>query len=325
MFKMFSILLIAGAMPSLLTAQQLRWRDMAKLPRPVAGYMGGVVNGKLLIIGGSYWENKTKQWTDLVQVFDPRSNTWRKGPSLPGQRSDAAFAAIGNDIYVFGGSNGTEVRKDAILLHRGKWRRLPAGDLPDLRLYAVAIASGESIYVLGGLSKAGDYESVASTFWRWNPMQKGWDTLPPLPGPGRIGHAMAEINGRIYVFGGATTGPKDVRNLNDAYCFDPANSKWTRLSDLPVPVRALWAVGLGNHALLLGGYTDVFERRVYLYDPEHDLQRADDLPHALADIKFFRLGEMLVGAGGEAADRVRGSWTMGADVPKLTPRKKSED
>jgi N-acetylneuraminic acid mutarotase len=311
-----STLALAGR----LTAQQLEWRNMAELPQPVAGYMAGVVDGKLLIIGGSYWENKTKRWIDSVQAFDPRSNTWQNEAPLPEPRSDGALGIIGNDIYIFGGNGGADTRNDAIVFHAGKWSALPTADLPQPRQYAAAISSRGSIYLLGGLSKAGQYESVTNTFWRWRPKQKGWETLPPLPGPGRINHAMAEINGEIYVLGGATTGPKGVRNLNDAYSFDPNRKRWTRLGDLPVSNRAWWAVGLGHRALVLGGYTDVFESRVYWYDPQHNLRSAGDLPHPLADAKFFRMGDMLVGTGGEAAAGIRGKWTMTAEIPKSTPR-----
>jgi N-acetylneuraminic acid mutarotase len=126
---------------------------------------------------------------------------------------------------------------------------------------------------------------------------------------------MAEIQGRIYVFGGATTGPEDVRNLGDAYQYDPAKRAWTRLPDLRVANRAWWAVGLKQRALVLGGYTGDFAREVYSYDVKGNLRPLSPLPHALADTKFVRIGDWILGAGGEASPGVRGHWTLQAKIP----------
>ncbi|MCU1315750.1 MAG: metallophosphoesterase [Candidatus Acidoferrum typicum] len=321
MMKLGILFLAITVLGGSASAQQLVWTELAELPRPVAGYMAGVSHGKLLIIGGSFWENKQKHWSDLVQVFDPRTNAWGKELPLPAPRSDAASASLHDDIYLFGGGSGTDVRKDALVFHGGKWNRIPAGDLPAPRLYATAIAVDGYIYLLGGMATAGDYKTVTNTFWRWRPSAKSWEIMPPLPGPGRISHAMAEILGSIFVFGGATTGPQDVVNLKDAYRFDPSTRKWTRLADLAVANRSWWAVGLGEVALVLAGYTNDFASEVYWYSPTQNLERAGALPHGLADIKFFRIGETVVGTGGEAGPGVRGRWTLGARLPSAASAK----
>ena len=144
MLKFGLVIMAATTLGTTAHAQQLAWKEMAELPRPVAGYMAGVQKGKLLVIGGSYWENKQKHWTGLVQIFDPRSGQWENGSPLPAPRSDAASVTLGEDIYCFGGGSGTEVRLDALVLHEGKWRALPEAELPEPRLYAVAISSGSS-------------------------------------------------------------------------------------------------------------------------------------------------------------------------------------
>lgn len=296
-------------------AHKLVWRAAARLPRPVAGYMAAVRGRKLLIIGGSYWKNRRKHWTERVQSLDLPSNSWQEDIPLPFPRSDAASVVMQDDIYIFGGGAGTEVRSDAMVLDNARWSALPSADLPEPRLYPAAIAVGEFIYLLGGMSKPGDYRTIANTFLRWQPGSRGWELLPPLPGPGRILAAMAELDGALYVFGGATTGRGDVENLRDAYRYVPLSQQWERMPDLTVANRSWCAVGLGHRALLLAGYTHDFAREVYLYDPEHQLQSAGRLPHGLAGIKFCLIGSTIVGAGGEAGHRVRGKWTLRAELP----------
>jgi N-acetylneuraminic acid mutarotase len=293
----------------------LTWTRLADLPRAVAGYMSGVLGEKLLIAGGSYWEDGKKHWTGQVQIFDPEKNVWSEGAALPEPRSDAAAAILDGVFYAFGGGSHDEVRRDALSFDGRRWQRTEAATLPEARLYAVAIACGDSIYVIGGLSKPLDYTTVTDTFWRWRPGQAGWEALPRLPGPGRISHAVAEIGGRIYVFGGATAAPSGVRNLADAYSFDPSTGAWTRLPDLPLAARAWWAVGLRDGALLVGGYSDEFLPGVWKYEVSSGLRDAGGLPHALADAKFFRLRNVVLGAGGEAGVRIRSRSTLRTHVP----------
>ena len=316
MLKFGLLLIAANIFGGAASGQELVWREGAELPRSVAGYMGGVINGKLLIIGGSYWENKHKHWSDLVQVFDPHTNTWRNETPLPAPRSDAASVELDGSIYIFGGGADTDVRQDGLVLRNGQWTALPGADLPAPRRYSTAISSRGYIYLLGGMSQVDDYTSVTNTFWRWRPKSKGWEVLPSLPGPGRINHAMAEIGGSIYVFGGATTGAPEVANLSDAYKYDPAAGKWSRLPDLIVARRAWWAIGLGDRALVLAGYTDDFAREVYIYDSQRNLQPVTPLPQEVADIKFFRIGDLVVGAGGEVGPGVRGKRNFQAELPK---------
>jgi N-acetylneuraminic acid mutarotase len=294
----------------------LMWKNAAILPCPVAGYMAGVVHGGLVIVGGSYWENGQKHWTDAVQLFDPSTNIWRKGSPLPQPRSDAAAITLQNRIYILGGGAGTTVRADALVLDGGEWSASPDADLPEPRLYPTAIASAGYVYLFGGMTKPGDYRTISNTFWRWQPGSKGWESLAPLPGAHRIHAAMAELHGQIYVFGGATALSRSVENRNDAYRYDPLNNRWELLPDLPVANRSWSAVGLGGKVLLLAGYTNDFAREVYIYRPRQRLQALNPLPQGIADIKFFRIGNLLVGSGGEAAHRVRGKWTYKAELPK---------
>jgi N-acetylneuraminic acid mutarotase len=295
--------------------QELAWKEVAELPQPVAGYMAGVIQSRLVVAGGTYWENGQKHWSASVRAFDPYTNTWTMQAPLPSPRSDAASASLHGDLYVLGGGADSNVSRDALMFHRGKWRAVPQANLPEPRLFASAIAMGGYIYILGGTPKAGDYSRVANSFWRWRPGMRRWEILPALPGPGRISHAMAEIDGSIFVLGGATSAPQGVENLRDVYAYRPQDRAWTRLPDLLIANRAWSAVGLQHRAIILGGYTDDFSAAVYSFAPGEPLRQIGSLPHALADAKFFRIGNLILGAGGEAGPGVRGKWTFQAPIP----------
>lgn len=308
--KLGFVLLVLVLPVCLVTAQELTWKEMANLPQPVAGSMTAAHEGMLLLMGGSYWKGDQKQWTNVVQEFDPHSNTWKSGPPLPEPLSDGACAVLGNDVYIFGGGSGTEITADGLVLSLGHWKKLTV-PLPEPRLYPTAVLADGYFYVFGGMSKIRDYRTVSNSFWRWRPGLKHWEVLPSLPGPGRINQAMAEVHGSIYIFGGATTGPKDVENLRDAYRYDISTRNWIRLPDLPVANRSWSALGSADRMLLFAGYTNELKRDVYVYDPKRgDLKPLPALPHSVADIRFVRIGDAVIGSGGELDGHDRNGWTM---------------
>jgi N-acetylneuraminic acid mutarotase len=314
-FKIITLLFsapffFAGAF---LFAQDLVWKEGAQIFLARAGYMSGVIDHKYVIAGGSYWKDGKKYWTDEVDIFNPVRNVWTKAAALPEPRSDAANVGFENALYVFGGGANGSVRRDALVFRKGKWSALPEAELPEPRLYSVAIACMGTIYLLGGLSNAGDYTTLSNAMWMWNPHQPkaGWKVLDPLPGPGLITHAMAELNGKVYVLGGAKTGGADVINVDTAYEFDPHVQKWTKLPDLPIERRCWWGVPIDDKVLLFGGNTQTYESDVFAYTPATAaLTHFGQMPHGLCDAKFFQIDSSIIGVGGEAASGVRGPWTL---------------
>jgi N-acetylneuraminic acid mutarotase len=314
-------LLLFGLMMS---TNILHWEESARMPLPRAGYMAGAVSDRLLLAGGSYWENGAKHWSSRADLFDPSTGRWletaampEETAAMPEERSDAACVSVNGVLYVLGGGAGEQVRKDALAFEHGQWHRLPAADLPAPRLYASAVAIGARIFVAGGIAQAGNYQSASNEFWTWDSSHPalGWQVLPPVPGSPRFTHAMVAYQNRVYIFGGATAGPPDVRNLSDAVVFDPAANRWDHLPDLPFARRAWGGVVYGHDLLLLGGYTNTYETEIYRFDSATGkLHAAGALLHPYAAAIFVSVNGRLVVAGGETADRVRAPWTLVAHL-----------
>ncbi len=297
----------------LVVLSNLNWTERAHIPVPRAGYMAGVLDGKLVIAGGSYWKDEKKYWSDRTDYFDPAKNEWQSGPKLPQPWSDAACATLQGTLYTFGGGDQGIPTAEVRRLRGNQWTKVDGADMPQPRLYAVAAVIGNSIYVAGGLKKAGDYGSAASSLWMWNPSESGsrWSELAPIPGPPRVSHAVAALGGKLYVFGGVTMDGTVLRNLDDAYVYDTGAAKWTTLPHLPVARRAWSAVAVGSRILLCGGYTTDFSADVFEFDPKTNaVVKATPLPHPLADAKFFLAGNRLLTAGGESGVKIRGIWTI---------------
>lgn len=132
------------------------------------------------------------------------------------------------------------------MLRRNQWEVLPEMNLPESRLHSSDVVSGDSIYVVSGMSIPGDSISAQNTLCRLKlgESREGWPTLPPFPGSGLISIGVSEVEETIDLYGGAHAAGTSVVNSNVVFEFDCKRQRWERLPDLPVSCRAWCAVPL---------------------------------------------------------------------------------
>lgn len=71
------------------------------------GHAAPILNGKIYLIGGATVGKKPNLIPSTkVEIYDPVSNTWQAGPSLPQPAFWGDAVAAGNEIYVIGGQTG---------------------------------------------------------------------------------------------------------------------------------------------------------------------------------------------------------------------------
>jgi hypothetical protein len=170
--------------------------------------------------------------------------TWSKlatsGPALS-VRSTPAAAAIGPNVYLFGGVFDDFRATEFVFfndLHRfdtrtHEWVQLaPAGAAPPPRAFAagVAVPHRQLMLVFGGATYPKDNSSVAAfdDLWAYDVQRNEWSQKrPENPGPsGRVYPSMWQMGDRTYVFGGVDA---SFRALNDLWAFDLATNRWTQL------------------------------------------------------------------------------------------------
>src|SRR6185436_12652101 len=100
--------------------------------------------------------------------------------------------------------------------------------------------------------------------WEYDPAADSWKSLPPLPGK-RGSAVAAEVSGKIYVIGGATTvdgskdpfftffGPSKVLTTNDVY--DPATNKWESRTPMSVARNHAFGAAVNGKIYVIGGRT----------------------------------------------------------------------
>ncbi|MCH8351991.1 MAG: hypothetical protein IIB29_17230, partial [Chloroflexi bacterium] len=97
------------------------------------------------------------------------------------------------------------------------------------------------------------------------PLDGLWTRLAPVPTP-RAEVAAAELNGKIYVFGGFGAGAR----ANEEY--DIAADLWRKRAPIPQGVDHAAAVALDGKVYLIGGFNGRFQPvdTVWSYNPESD-------------------------------------------------------
>jgi hypothetical protein len=172
-----------------------------------------------------------KRWTKL--------QTCGVGPS---ERSRPAVAALGRDIYLFGGgfdefaSGEFQFYDDLFVLdtRSARWQQLsPEGERPAPRAFAghAALDRGRGFVVFGGGTFASD-QSVTSygDLWQYSLADGRWLRLSDEPaGPGkRFDPKVWAHAGKVYVFGGLT---ETYEVTNDLWAFDLSTGAWSIVTE----------------------------------------------------------------------------------------------
>jgi len=185
--------------------------------------------------------------------------------------------------------------------------------LPGPRKSLASAVVGQTAYAIGGFERPDDVNSATRTVWAREPGAKGWEERAPLPGPLRFNPAAATVGGMIMLAGGATMDSGKLENLDDIIAYDPAADRWSAQGRLPFANRAASGIESDGKLLIIGGYSDQFERRITAFDPKTGASiAAGTLPHGLADSRFVRLDRQVFGVGGENGVKMRAPWTIEA-------------
>ena len=95
---------------------------------------------------------------------------------------------------------------------------------------------------------------ITSTFWRYDPIDKGFIALPNFPGlgEGRRRNAVAfTIGDKAYV----GTGRDNSKQYSDFYEFSSSTNTWRQVADYPFPMRSGIAFSIDDKGYVGTGYT----------------------------------------------------------------------
>ena len=145
-----------------------RWENAAPLPAPRNQFSTVTLDGKIYVIGGQLHHDSQQLDQARVDIYDPKTDIWSRGPNLPKGHSHSeggTFVSKGRIIMVGGHTTPTGGRKQIdpdilALTPGGQWEVVAKLPMP-LSSPAAAIISGK-LYVAGGSPDGG---SVQAKMW----------------------------------------------------------------------------------------------------------------------------------------------------------------
>ena len=97
------------------------WSSAAPMPTPRWQFATSVgSDGKIYTIGGKMkYYNHEGPFYDVVEIYDPVTNSWETGPAYPMEVGEMNAARMNNQIFVTGGSNGAAINNTYGLVSGG--------------------------------------------------------------------------------------------------------------------------------------------------------------------------------------------------------------
>jgi N-acetylneuraminic acid mutarotase len=206
-----------------------RWTPLQDKPTPVHDVGAVVIGGRIYVPGGCLDDGSP---TDVLEIYDPGSDTWTTGPPLPRPLCAYAIAALEGKLYLFGGWDGSSYVNLVLAYDPEQQRWTTRTPMPTARGYAGAAAIEDQIYVVGGYDGRRDLAAVeAYAPARDNGQEKPWAVRRPLP-EGRAAPGVVALQSKLYVIGGGWE-----RGYPTAGQYDALTEQWT---PFPNPTHGLW-------------------------------------------------------------------------------------
>lgn len=211
----------------------------------------------------------------------------------------------------------------------GLWTSASLPTLPVALLDAGSTVVDNKLYAVAGKTNSG----AQRTLYAFSAEDQLWTTLAELPAayPGVENPAVAGLNGKLYVFGGATAAFSGA--VNKAAVYDPATNSWTMLPDMPTARGGATAQAIGNLLYIAGGMDndgnsvatlEIFNPATNSWSSGPDLVNARDNPgSAVFNGQMYVFGGRLRSGGTEQNGTLKSveiydpgtGWSAGAPMP----------
>jgi len=222
-----------------------RWTSTSPMAVTRKCYAGvAALSGKIWVVGGGCDINGKRIPTDVVEIFDPVSETWTCGPRLDMPRMESVVVQSGGRIYVLGGGGPQGALRSAVSIGPGEtlWRQ--ETDVPSPVGQSSGCALDGTVYLMLGIGK--------KALIAYDTKTREWRTdLPPFPNnkPPRAA-GVAAHRGEIWVMGGA-----DTDEGCGTWRYSPSEKSWQPGPPLPHNMTWTSATSFDDRLYIIGGAT----------------------------------------------------------------------
>ncbi|MEY4551377.1 MAG: hypothetical protein RL685_7572, partial [Pseudomonadota bacterium] len=204
---------------------------------------GGEESRTAYVVGGfGYSKEKPTSQPDVFS-YDLKSAKWNKlAKGLPGARSQFGLAEWNNSLWVMGGLDYDDARKEPEKFkHPTTVLRMDLRDpaqgfseagfeLKEKRRAFAGALLGSRFFLTGGIRE--DFQPV--TGCEVLDLEQKKSTEMTCPSQHRLGGELVGIEGKLYLVGGSVKGSGEDREPSKLIeVYDPATNQWSTLTDQP--------------------------------------------------------------------------------------------
>lgn len=264
---------------------EVQWENSLLLPGctgmlknvGLAGAYSGIVDGKLLVLGGANfpdkypWEGGTKVWWPNLYIYDLNTKEWTLSENFLHQPLGYGVSvSLPEGLLCIGGCDHLRCTDKVFLIKKNDCSFvIDSVSYPSLPI-SLANCTGalldNCIYIAGGQETITNERSTHH-FYRLDLLhkEKGWQELPSWEGPSLAYAVGVAQQGRFYLFSGRSFAPGEtVIEHTEGYMFDPIKKQWSKLAD-SFPVMAGTAISYKeDKIMLIGGVEELLPT-----SPEH--------------------------------------------------------
>lgn len=218
--------------------QNYQWTKKAEVPTPRSKMAAAVLNGKIYVIGGLDAQGRT---STVVEVYDPKTDTWDRAPDLPKGCYLCSAALARGRLYVIGGFTGLDFQTKADVFEFNpktqEWTKKASLPIPRAA-FGIGVWD-ENIFVVGGV----------------------------------VPNSLAKKSSSVLLESGPFTFSAELAVTGDMVFYDSALDRWEAKASAPTKRHSLAAGALEGFIYVAGGREQVFAKNfdtLELYDTKAD-------------------------------------------------------
>ena len=241
------------------------WTNKANPPVELNHFQGVTLNGLIYAPGAMNGPYPHEVPLNNVYVYNPVSNNWFTGSTIPVARRRGATGAVTykNKIYLVGGItdghwSGWVSWFDEYDPAANTWKILP--DAPHVRDHFQAVIINDKLYVAGGRRSSASTNQVFSLTVPevdvYDFANGSWSTLPSgsnLPVP-RAGASNVVLGNEVIVIGGESG--IQTQAHSETHALNVVTNTWRRLADLQTGRHGTGAVVSNKDIYIASGPSD---------------------------------------------------------------------
>ena len=231
-----------------------KWEKKADMPTARYNLSAEGINGLIYAMGGMDVFDGRVRWLATVEVYNPATDTWKKGTDMPAPRSHFATAVVDGKIYAFGGltqveRRGRKIEKTVSAIEAydpaaDAWQKI--GDSPQARQRMATAELNGKVYLSGGSNNVGGGGTTVEVY---DVATTQWKKLANL-NEKRSGSTASAVNSKIYAIGGFR---KELTWLKTVEEYDPAKNEWTQMASMPTARQGLSVTAVRGQLYAIGG------------------------------------------------------------------------